>query len=403
MSVIQYKDSAGNVQTVNAIKGDRGPIGIRGFSGPKGNKGDKGGTTIKGSFANFEVLLYQQPVLTLEIGDSYILEDIERLCTWTGETWVQLDVIIPVKLIDLQDVKILPATLTNATFLAYDVSAKTWVNKEITADAGLLATKEDITVKINYGVGGLNNNEIIPAGTTFNDFIKLLVNKPTPPIYTLPTLTASCNIVSSEFGSNISPIITLNYTKQDAGIFKLCKIYRDTVLIDIISSYSPTINMSSYTIVKDSIIRIEIEYSQSDIKNDSNNNPYPSGRLPSGIVYAEMPISVKNAYWNYPSSSTSVPTSATIQSSMTKKLGIIDNGTISIVTTADTRAIVFCYPKTLGTCTEINYVDFDRNNKDIFEITEVTIPSPSGSLIVYYVYYYVAPITIGPATFILTI
>ena len=77
-----------------------------------------------------------------------------------------------------------------------------------------------------------------------------------------------------------------------------------------------------------------------------------------------------------------------------------------MVTSEDTRLVVFAYPATLGECSKIRYDDLnDDNSKSIFTMTRLSIVDAGGlNPETFIVYYYIPLIAFGSkATFIMTI
>lgn len=403
MAVIKYKDSTGKIRDLTVIKGDRGPVGPRGYSGRKGDKGDKGGTLIKGSRPTLKDLINDQPGLSVQIGDGYLIEEDSKLYIWDGEKWFSASDFIPVKLDDLTDVKFDNEILDNTTVLMYDVIEKCWKNKRLEVEEGLLTTNEEIIVSIENGIGGYKENDVIPVGTSFNDFVKKLTHKPKLPSYVNPELNIKCNIKTANYGDTISPVITLDYKQNNAGKFKICRIYKNDLLLEVIGVFQKVISLENINVTENINIKVEIEYFEGEILTDSDGNLSPEGSIKSGSIMSELTILSENICYVYTTDKTTEPTSTDIKTLGKKIYNVSKNQSLSIDSDLNSKTIVFAYPKDLGDCKEINYVDFDKHNKDVFNRKEVSIKISETNSLIYYVFYFIAPIEIGNATFVLTI
>lgn len=95
-----------------------------------------------------------------------------------------------------------------------------WIDKDGNTVMSTSRTQADISVNGVTGLG-IANNATIPAGTSFDELVKMLVQKPIPATYTKPTLSlannggqASGNV---EAGTSITPKLKATFTKNDAG------------------------------------------------------------------------------------------------------------------------------------------------------------------------------------------
>lgn len=95
-----------------------------------------------------------------------------------------------------------------------------WIDKDGNTVMSTSRTQEAVTVNGVTGLG-IANNAVIPAGTSFDELVKMLVQKPIAATYTKPTVSlannggqASGNV---EAGSSITPKLKATFTKNDAG------------------------------------------------------------------------------------------------------------------------------------------------------------------------------------------
>lgn len=95
-----------------------------------------------------------------------------------------------------------------------------WVAKDGSTVISTSRTQEPITVNGVTGLG-IANGATIPAGTSFDEFVKMVIQKAIPATYTKPTVSLSNNNGQAsgnvEAGSSITPKLKATFTKNDAG------------------------------------------------------------------------------------------------------------------------------------------------------------------------------------------
>ena len=80
------------------------------------------------------------------------------------------------------------------------------------------STEEDILVS-GTNLGGLLEGQVIPAGTTFTEFLKMLLQKPEEFPYEAPQVSISLNPeqMQHEVGSKVAPEINFVFDQKDGG------------------------------------------------------------------------------------------------------------------------------------------------------------------------------------------
>ena len=87
--------------------------------------------------------------------------------------------------------------------------------EEFEADS---STEEDILISGVDNLGGLIEGQVIPAGTTFTEFLKMLLQKPEDFVYENPQLVVKPEpTIEQEVGSKIAPLLNYEFTQNDAG------------------------------------------------------------------------------------------------------------------------------------------------------------------------------------------
>lgn len=80
------------------------------------------------------------------------------------------------------------------------------------------STEEDILVS-GTNLGGLLEGQVIPAGTTFTEFLKMLLQKPEEFPYEVPKVSISLDPeqIQHEVGTKIAPKINFEFIQNDGG------------------------------------------------------------------------------------------------------------------------------------------------------------------------------------------
>lgn len=143
-------------------------------------------------------------------------------------------------------------------------------------------------IKVN-GVEGLGiaNGTEIPAGQSFDDIIKMLVQKRIPATYDAPTIGFSGLKTAQvyEVGSKIKDTLTATFNKKDGGNLTSIKILSPNNETLALSTVNNTISTGEITItVGEGSIKYfaSAEYAAGAIKKDNFGNESPEGRIQAG-------------------------------------------------------------------------------------------------------------------------
>lgn len=147
--------------------------------------------------------------------------------------------------------------------------------EEFEADS---STEEDILISGVETLGGLLEGQVIPAGTTFTQFLKMLLQKPEEFEYVLPTLEIVPEPeLLQEVGTKVAPVLNCKYNKNDGGEVKMI-IYNP---VDDIQQEEVTVldkNNPEYCVT--------VIYEQGEQKFDDFGNPVGLP-IPEGTVKAK--------------------------------------------------------------------------------------------------------------------
>ena len=153
--------------------------------------------------------------------------------------------------------------------------------EEFEADS---STEEDILISGVDGLGGLMEGQVIPAGTTFTEFLKMLLQKPEDFVYENPQLVVKPEpALEQEVGAKITPILNYEFTQNDAGE------------IDFVEFLPKNTNIQEEVIIQDND---NIEYSvivnfvkgvqKYDDFGNPAGKPIPAGSIKASCQYTSF-------------------------------------------------------------------------------------------------------------------
>ena len=122
-------------------------------------------------------------------------------------------------------------TIDQYDVLYLDTQEIGWIDKN--GNTVMSTTRTQVPIEVN-GVDGLgiNNGETIPAGTSVDDIVRMLVQKAIPATYAKPvvSLTNNGGQVSGniEAGTSITPKLRAAFTQNDAGDLSAISIKQGT-------------------------------------------------------------------------------------------------------------------------------------------------------------------------------
>lgn len=133
----------------------------------------------------------------------------------------------------------------NTSFYSYTSSTASILNSLLGTGSTIYNSSFNSSLQMPSSVGGISSGTTVSqlTGLTFSRLFDDLLFPTTFPTYTIPTITiGGVNNTTSEVGSTISPTITVNAVKNDAGVYTLLRILRNGISI---SGGTPTASWSS--------------------------------------------------------------------------------------------------------------------------------------------------------------
>jgi hypothetical protein len=246
-------------------------------------------------------------------------------------------------------------------------------------------TNEEVVV---YGdaIGGYLPGDIIPLHTNLFSVVKKILQKPIPPTYVAPTLTALDTIPNSiEIGNLLTGVITPTFTQNNGGAVIGYSInlpnatpelreFETVQEVTVVTGDAFPVNSTSVNAT------LTVDYEQGEILNDNMGNPYPTGRIPAGSKTFIISILGYVPYFYTADTGTAAPTTSSQIRAFTNSVATASNGTtFSIPIPIGTTRIVFSYRNTLQDVTSVKFVQLgNAEMKDLFTKTSIVIAGVNG-------------------------
>lgn len=289
-------------------------------------------------------------------------------------------------------------TLNEYDVMFLDTKEVGWIDKSGNTIISTSRTQESITVNGVTGLG-IANGATIPAGTSFDDFVKMVIQKAIPATYTKPTLSlannggqASGNV---EAGSSITPKLKATFTKNDAGALTNIAIKKGSTSVatgtaspltydgEAITIGDETITFSAFADYEDAPVK------QNNLGQDSTENWFAG----SSVTSSNYSISGKrNMFYGTGVGAVPTVTSDMVRALTNTKLAPAQGTSVTINVAVGQQYIAFAYPATLRDVNNVTYVEAnDSGMASNFTKTTIDVADARGGtngLMSYKVYTY---------------
>lgn len=238
-----------------------------------------------------------------------------------------------------------------------------WVDKENNTIINTPRTQSAISVNGVTGLG-IENGKTIPAGSTIDDIIKMLVQKAVPATYTKPTLALSNNggqaAGNVEAGTSVTPKLKATFTKNDAGDLTEIHIKKgsDDVAVETASpaTYTgdavvigdETITFSAYATYEDAPVK------KNNLGQESKENWFAGGTANSSSYSI---TGKRNLFYGTGVGSVPVVDSDMVRGLANKKLAPASGTSFTVNVAVGQQYIVIAYPATLRDLNNVTYVE----------------------------------------------
>lgn len=260
-----------------------------------------------------------------------------------------------------------------------------WVDRDGETVISTTRTQESVTVNGVTGLG-IANGATIPAGISFDDFVKMVVQKAIPATYTKPTLAlannggqASGNV---EAGSSITPKLKATFTKNDAGNLTNIAIKNGTTNVAT-GTTSPLTYAGEAIVIGDETITFNASatYGDAPVKNNNLGQESKENWFAGGTVNATA-YSItgkRNLFYGTGVGAVPTVTSDFVRGLVNKKLAPAANTSFTINVAVGQQYIAFAYPADLRDVNNVTYVEAnDSGMASSFTKTTINVADARG-------------------------
>lgn len=238
-----------------------------------------------------------------------------------------------------------------------------WIAKDGSTVMSTSRTQEAITVNGVTGLG-ISDGATISAGTSLDEFVKMVVQKAIPATYTKPTVSiannggqASGNI---EAGTTISPKLKATFTKNDAGDLENIVIKKGSTEVAT-GAESPLTYTGEDVVIGDETITFSASatYGDAPVKNNNLGQESKENWFAGGTVNSSNYSITGKRNLFYGTGVGSVPevNSAMVRGLVNKKLAPAQGTSFNINVAVGQQYIVFAYPSSLRDVNNVTYVE----------------------------------------------
>lgn len=260
-----------------------------------------------------------------------------------------------------------------------------WIDKDGNTVMSTSRTQADISVNGVTGLG-IANNATIPAGTSFDELVKMLVQKAIPASYTKPTLAlannggqASGNV---EAGTSITPKLKATFTKNDAGDLTAISIKNGTTEVAT-GTTSPLTYTGEAVVIGDETITFNASatYGDAPVKTNNLGQESTENWFAGGTVNATA-YSItgkRNLFYGTGVGSVPTVTSDMVRGLVNTKLAPYQGYSWSINVAVGQQYIAFAYPADLRDVNNVTYVEAnDSGMASNFTKTTINVADARG-------------------------
>ena len=254
------------------------------------------------------------------------------------------------------------------TINAYDVlhlsNGETgWIDKEGNTVIATPRTQEAIPVNGVTGLG-IENGATIAAGTSFDDFVKMVVQKAIPATYTRPSLSLGNNggqaAGNIEAGTTIIPKLRAIFNKNDAGDLETISIKQGST--EVATGYPSPLNYTGEAIVigDESItFSATATYGDAPVKNNNLGQESKENWFAGGTINSSNYTITGKRNLFYGTGVGVIPeiTSDMVRGLASKRLGPAAGTSFNINVAVGQQYIVIAYPATIRDINNVTYVE----------------------------------------------
>ena len=238
-----------------------------------------------------------------------------------------------------------------------------WIAKDGSTVMSTSRTQEAITVNGVTGLG-IADGATISAGTSLDEFVRMVVQKAIPATYTMPSVSiannggqASGNV---EAGTTITPKLRATFNKNDAGDLVSIVVKKNGTEVAS-GAESPLDYTGEDIVVGDETVTFSASatYGDAPVKNnnlgaESKENWFAGGTVNSSNYSI---TGKRNLFYGTGVGSVPEVNSVMVRGLVNKKLGPAQGTSFNINVAVGQQYIVFAYPATLRDVNNVTYVE----------------------------------------------
>lgn len=238
-----------------------------------------------------------------------------------------------------------------------------WIAKDGSTVMSTSRTQEAITVNGVTGLG-IADGATISAGTSLDEFVKMVVQKAIPATYTKPTVSIANNGGQAngniEAGTTISPKLKATFTKNDAGDLENIVIKKGSTEVAT-GAESPLTYTGEDVVIGDETVTFSASatYGDAPVKNNNLGQESKENWFAGGTVNSSNYSITGKRNLFYGTGVGSVPevNSAMVRGLVNKKLAPAQGTSFNINVAVGQQYIVFAYPASLRDVNNVTYVE----------------------------------------------
>ena len=238
-----------------------------------------------------------------------------------------------------------------------------WIDSEGNTVMSTARTQEGITVNGVTGLG-IANGATIPAGTSLEEFVKMVVQKAIPATYNRPSLaiannggTAAGNV---EAGTTITPKLRATFSQNDAGDLTAISIKKGTTEVAT-GTTSPLDYTGETFVIGDETVSFTASATYGDAPVKKNNlgqeskeNWFAGSTATSGSYSF---TGKRNLFYGTGVGEIPELSSGVVRGLTNKKLAPAAGTTFNINVAVGQQYIIIAYPNTLRDLNNVTYVE----------------------------------------------
>ena len=238
-----------------------------------------------------------------------------------------------------------------------------WIDKN--GNTVMSTTRTQNPIEVNGVTGlGIANGETIPAGTSVDDIIKMLVQKPVPATYTKPTISLANNSGQAsgnvEAGTSITAKLKATFTQNDAGALTAIAIKKGSEEVAN-GTESPLTYTGEEFVIGDETVTFSATatYEDAPVKNnnlgqESKENWFAGGTITSSNYSI---VGKRNLFYGTGVGAVPEVTSDLVRGLTNKKLAPTQGYSFNVNVAVGQQYIVFAYPADLRDVNNVTYVE----------------------------------------------